>query len=606
MLTADQIEVLGDKARQIVAPITEYLIQDIARRVCEAGQLTSTASYEVFRLQQLGVSQRQLKKELRKRLKVSHRELRALLTQSAETGYNFDISRLPYVQAVSFAKNKAIQQIVDAAVQMAQEDLTNMVQTMGFVGPDGQARELTQAYQQACDFAFTKVATGAQDYNSAIREATAQLAQKGIVTINYGSGVHTSLDAAVHRNVMGAMGVMQEQISQRNHDDLGCDGWEISAHAASAPDHEPIQGKQYSDAAYTTLNNSLVRRIGTLNCGHSAHPIILGVDSPQYTPEELERFRQENEKGVEFEGKHYTMYEATQRQRKLERAIRDRKRRILMDEATGDQERLSQDRTKLVRLKDEYARFTKTAGLRSQAERANIAGFGPKQARAADRGAKERVTEVGEAAATQNWHTIPVAGGHTETKYRMIKKAEGAAQTGADAANKTIDDNVKNTNPAYKSGGAAYRQNCQRCVAAYEMRRRGYDVIAKPAVVDANGLLAKKDPLYASWNKIFKDARFSYCGGTDGGKSEIIRRMSMWGDGAVAEVKVQWYSSSAHVFVAEQVGGIVRFVDPQTGNVNCEDYFTRALNGVTMIARIDNIEATELIEKCIKNRGGKP
>ena len=45
---------------------------------------------------------------------------------------------------------------------------------------------------------------------------------------------------------------------------MGCEGWEISAHAASAPDHEPIQGLQYSDAEYTALNNSLVRRIGTL------------------------------------------------------------------------------------------------------------------------------------------------------------------------------------------------------------------------------------------------------------------------------------------------------------------------------------------------------
>ena len=155
MLTADQIDVLGNKAREIIEPITEYLIQDIARRVSEAGQLTSTASYQVWRLQQLGVSQWQLKKELRKRLKVSDRELRKLLTQSAEVGYNFDISKLPYVQAVPFAKNETIQQIVSTAVKMAQDDLTNMVQTLGFVNHDGVARPLTQAYQQACDFAFT-------------------------------------------------------------------------------------------------------------------------------------------------------------------------------------------------------------------------------------------------------------------------------------------------------------------------------------------------------------------------------------------------------------------------------------------------------------------
>lgn len=375
MLTADQITALGDKAQQITEPIVNFLIEDIARRICEAGQLTSTASYQVWRLQQLGTSQRQLKKELRKRLKVTHRELRKLLTQSAEVGYNFDISKLPYVQAVPFAQNETVQQIVSAAVKMAQDDLTNMVQTLGFVGPDGQALPLTQAYEQVCDFAFQKVAMGAQDYNSAIRDATRELAKRGIVTIDYESGVHTSLEAAVRRNVMGGLGLMQERISQQNHDDLGCDGWEISAHAASAPDHEPIQGRQYSDAEYTALNNSLVRRIGTLNCGHAAFPIILGVSSPQYSQKALNDMRQANEKGITYKGKHYTMYEATKRQRQLERAIRDRKRRILIDEAIGDKERLTQDQTKLVRLNDEYVRFTKAAKLRSQKERANIPEF---------------------------------------------------------------------------------------------------------------------------------------------------------------------------------------------------------------------------------------
>ena len=43
MLTADQIEVLGDYAVQLLSPVTEYLIEDIAERISEAGQLTDTA-----------------------------------------------------------------------------------------------------------------------------------------------------------------------------------------------------------------------------------------------------------------------------------------------------------------------------------------------------------------------------------------------------------------------------------------------------------------------------------------------------------------------------------------------------------------------------------
>ena len=198
------------------------------------------------------------------------------------------------------------------------------------------------------------------------------LAEKGIQTIDYQSGIHTSLEAAVRRSVMGGLGLMQEQISNQTHDDLGANGWEISAHAASAPDHEPIQGKQYSDEEYETLNNSLVRRIGTLNCGHAAFPIILGVTPPQYTKEELEKYRLDNEHGIDYAGKHYTMYEATQRQRRLEASMRRQKRRIIADEATGDRERKQQDQIKLQVLNQEYRRFSKAAGLRTQDARAEI------------------------------------------------------------------------------------------------------------------------------------------------------------------------------------------------------------------------------------------
>ena len=388
MLTPAQITALRDISGQIMDPIVEFLIEEIARRVSEAGQLTGTAAYQVWQAQKLGLSQRQLKKELRKRLKVSHRQLRQLLTQAAETGYDFDIKRFPQVQSVPFAENTSLQQILDATVKLAQDDLTNVTQTIGFIAPDGECMELTEAYQKTCDFAFQKVVNGAQDYTSAIRDATRHLAEKGIRTIDYDSGVHTSLEAAVRRNIMGGLGLMNEQIAQQNHDDLGCDGWEISAHGGSAPDHEPIQGKQYSDTVYTRLNNSLVRRIGTLNCGHSAMPIILGVNKPQYTAEELEEFRRQNEAGIDFEGKHYTLYEATQRQRSLERSIRKTKRKILIDEATGDAEKLQWDQIRLVRTREEYHRFSKAAGLPEQFERMEKAGFTRRHGKVAEKVAK--------------------------------------------------------------------------------------------------------------------------------------------------------------------------------------------------------------------------
>lgn len=379
MLTPEQVDGLQDAFQRLTEPLTEYLVKDIARRVSQAGQLTSTAAYQIWKLQKLGQSRDEVERQVGELLGKELEEVQTLFRQAAEVGYHFDISHLSR-DALAFADNAIAQQIVEAAVKLAQEDLTNLTQTMGFVGEDGVVRELTSAYQHATDTAFTQVVSGGADYNTALRKACAQLVRQGIRTIDYESGIHTSLEAAVRRNLMGGLGLMVEEISQKNHDTLGADGWEISAHAMSAPDHEPFQGKQYSDEAYARLNASLHRRIGTLNCGHNAFPILLGISQPQYTPQELEQFRSDNETGVTVDGRHYTGYEATQKQRQIERAIRTQKRRVLVEEAGGDKERLSAARIRLQRLRQEYRRFSKSAGLRTEEERLLVAGFGRREA----------------------------------------------------------------------------------------------------------------------------------------------------------------------------------------------------------------------------------
>lgn len=415
MLTPKQIDALRDATMQLADPLTEYLLADIARRVANAGQLTSTAAYQVWRAQQLGMSQREIKKKLKEILKVSDSDIKKLVTQSAKTGYNFDIKNLPTASAVPFANNLPVQQMVDAAVKLAQDDFTNLTQTLGMVDPYGNALPLQDAYRKTMDYAFEQVFTGASDYNTAVRQATANLAKYGLRTINYESGVHTSIEAATRRNIMGGIGLMSEQISQYNHDELGANGWEISAHAAPAPDHAPIQGQQYSDADYKALNDSLVRRIGTLNCGHVAFPIILGVSRPQYTPEQLQKFKEDNEKGVTYQGRHYTMYEATQKQRQIESAIRTQKRRILIDDEAGDSDKLLTDRIRLTRLKDEYNRFSKAADLPTQQERAQVVGFGNSQAAQANEEANGYYTQWSKSIGANN--SIKTLADYYDLKY---------------------------------------------------------------------------------------------------------------------------------------------------------------------------------------------
>lgn len=371
MLTDDQVAGLRVAFERIADPITEYICRDVARRVSQAGQFTSTAAYQIWRAQSLGMSRDDVEKAVARILKKSIPEVRELFKQAADVGYNFDIDHLSR-DAVAFEDNTNVQQIVAAAQDLAEDDLRNITQTLGFQTPDGTVHPLLEAYQRTTDFAFQKVITGATDYNTAIRQACNKLASGGVKYIDYASGVHTTLEAAIRRNMMGGLGLMVENISQKNHDELGADGWEISAHFASAPDHEPIQGKQYSDAAYKALNDSLLRRIGTLNCGHNAFPIILGVNSPQHTPEELERMREENAKPITYNGMTFeSKYAATQYQRRIERSIRAQERRVMLASDTD----LPAAKTRLERIRAEYRRFCDAVDLRTEDERLFVSGF---------------------------------------------------------------------------------------------------------------------------------------------------------------------------------------------------------------------------------------
>ena len=96
MLTAEQIAALRDYAGQLTDPINDYLIRDIAERIAKAGQFTSAAQYQIWAAQQMGLSQAEIRKRLKKLLGASNDEIKKLLTQSAEVGYRFDQPLMQY------------------------------------------------------------------------------------------------------------------------------------------------------------------------------------------------------------------------------------------------------------------------------------------------------------------------------------------------------------------------------------------------------------------------------------------------------------------------------------------------------------------------------
>lgn len=146
--------------------------------------------------------------------------------------------------------------------------------------------------------------------------------------------------------------------------------------------------------------------------------------------------------------------------------------------------------------------------------------------------------------------------------------------------NLSWEENLRATNPGFynslKNADKKYTHNCQRCVMAYEVRCRGFDVIAKERQINGDKLPIMDDP--NGWPSVFVDKN----GNTpipeqvsnlsiQDAISDIEGKMASYGDGARAIVRIGRFADdgsrlSGHVFVAEQINGKTVFVDPQSAS----------------------------------------
>ena len=366
-------------ASEIAQPLRDRLVEDICRRVKEAGAITTTAEYEIYRAEALGMAEKEIKAAIAEQSGINVGAVDMLFGDVLD-------------KTVRFEDNGQLQQLAAAYRQITTQGANRMLKNLWAPGPDGKLYSIREAYDKIMDFAFAQTFSGTTDVNTALRRATKELVKRGVRTIPRKNGSNVSIEYATRSYVMNRMGAMTNAVQQMNHDKLGCDGWEISAHSGPAPDHAPIQGLQYRDAEYTKLNSGLPRAIGTLQCHHNAWPIRLGRDKPVYTKQQLQQMLEENEVGILYEGRHYTLYEAGQKQAELEAHIRNIKNKTLADDALGDKENLQKHQLMLARYRQEYSRYCKATGLQPRSARLQAAGFGRSEAARARAAAKRSLT----------------------------------------------------------------------------------------------------------------------------------------------------------------------------------------------------------------------
>ena len=213
-----------------------------------------------------------------------------------------------------------------------------------------------------------------------MRDTLRKVGESGLCTMEYESGYTRRLDSAVRMNLLEGIRQINQGIQDKIGEELGADGVEISAHIYCAPDHEDVQGRQMTNAEYAKWDAEHAypkRQIGKLNCHHFVFRVLLGIQEPIHTPEELDRMKEENAKGIYFEGKHYTGYQATQIQRSLEAQIRKYKDIHTLARSAGDDVLKRKAQTQITALTHKYKEFSEAAGLSFKGKRLQVSGYKP-------------------------------------------------------------------------------------------------------------------------------------------------------------------------------------------------------------------------------------
>lgn len=363
-LTPEEIDGLRDLIMSIYGPIAEELLRDLCRCIAAAGGVTSGAEYKLLLAKSLAGADNVIADTLRRQTDLTDEAVEQLMQWAAE-------------KTAPLENSESLRNIADAYVKVTRNEVISVLGELAAADVDGRVYPIKDVYRRTMDYVFRQVSSGAKTPEQAVRRATLRLWQRGIRTIERSDGRSFSVEYMAQRAIMSKMGEMTTAINEKHHNDGGYNGWEISAHSACAPDHESIQGRQYSDEEYKILNSRLQRRIGTLSCKHIAWPIKLGVDKPQWTQEQLAELAQQNAQGITYDGRHYTQYEATQQQKALENSIRQCKDRIAAAQEQGElgSGELRSSRILLRQLKAEYERFSAAAGLPTAPERLQAAGL---------------------------------------------------------------------------------------------------------------------------------------------------------------------------------------------------------------------------------------
>lgn len=374
MLTPKYMKDLPKELVEYFNELENKILKDLVSRINDIDELPGTATNRIETMLNLGYDIKDILEEINKYTDIGEKKLNKLINDAGLLSYANDVKSYKVGNKIlkNYEENSIVNNMVKSYQKQGINDLNNITKTIGFNN-----MPLEKYYKKKLSQAIIDINSGAFSKQEVIRSTINELGNKGIRVINYKDRNYT-LESAVRICINSTVNKMSSAMGLQNAEDMEQDLMELTAHMGARPSHADWQGKIVSlsgrSGCLTVGDIGLGDAGGFLgiHCRHNWYPFFEGISKRAYTDEELKHYDPEP---IRYEGKTYTYYEAGQRQRQIERSIRQSKRKLIMYEEVKDEERYLTESVKLQRKRQEYKKFSNAINIRENAENTTVLGY---------------------------------------------------------------------------------------------------------------------------------------------------------------------------------------------------------------------------------------
>lgn len=389
MLDPNYLLHISEGAEEIASQLHTDIMRRIVNRIMlrigrgEDYILTTQDKWQIENLQQAGYLLEDIQAEIAKATKLQQTEIAESMEDAGVKALDYDdkVYRDAGLSPTPLTQSPELIRLMQRNYEATLGEWNNFTRTT--------ADQAQRLFINQLDRAYNLVSTGALSYTQAVKEIIDSVMDDDL-KITYPTGHSDTIETATLRAVRTGISQATSQIQMARAEEMGVDKFIISSHLGARPSHQVWQGKIFTKDELKSTDDGMPA-LGTatglsgINCRHSFGPFFDGMDNPfeQYDSEE-----------------NLEQYEKEQKQRTLERRIRNTKREVIglkesVDVCKNEKLKFELDMdyqrksALLAKQNKAYQEYCEENGLRPLSDRIQIAKWDRKQAAAA-RGAAQR------------------------------------------------------------------------------------------------------------------------------------------------------------------------------------------------------------------------